>query len=114
MLGALTIQRLLMKMQEIEASDLHIKVGSPPVLRIASELHRIDAPELTADDTKQLLMPIVPHHLADALEERGGIDFSHHETVQDRFRCSVFYAGGQLPCPAHGYLGIEPDDLHSQ
>ncbi|MCP3902884.1 MAG: PilT/PilU family type 4a pilus ATPase [Planctomycetes bacterium] len=96
MLGALTIQRLLLKMKEVEASDLHIKVGSPPVLRIAAVLHRIDAPEMNADDTRQLLSPIIPHHLVQVLEDRGGVDFSHHEGVEERYRCSVFHAGHGL------------------
>jgi twitching motility protein PilT len=95
-LGALTINRLLLKMQEVQASDLHIKVGSPPVLRITSALHRVDAPELNPDDTRQLLLPIVPPHLKERLDEQGGIDFSHTEGPEARFRCSIFHAGGGL------------------
>lgn len=95
MLGALTIQRLLHKMKEVEASDLHIKTGSPPVLRVAERLHKVDAPELTADDTRQLLAPIIPDHIRNDLEEKGGVDFSHHEGTE-RFRCSVFHAGHAL------------------
>jgi len=75
---------------------VHIKVGSPPVLRIASVLHGVDAPALTADDTKQLLAPIIPDHLRAVLEKNGGIDFSHHEGAEQRFRCSVFQAGQGL------------------
>lgn len=95
MLGALTIQRLLQKMREVEASDLHIKVGTSPILRVAEKLHKVDAPELNADDTRQLLSPIIPDHLRGDLETRGGIDFSYHEG-SERFRCSVFHAGGGL------------------
>ena len=67
MLGALTMQRLLLKMREVKASDLHIKIGSPPVLRVAAILHRVDSPELTADDTSQLLKSIIPPHLEETL-----------------------------------------------
>ncbi|HRP62680.1 MAG TPA: PilT/PilU family type 4a pilus ATPase [Phycisphaerales bacterium] len=94
MLGALTIQRLLLKMKEVGASDLHIKIGSPPVLRIASVLQRVDAPDLEANDTRQLLLPIIPAHLADRVDADGGVDFSHHEGSNERFRCSVFRSGG--------------------
>lgn len=94
MLGALTIQRLLLKLKEVGASDLHIKVGVPPIVRVASALHRVDAPNLDADDTKHLLKPIVPEHLRETLEHDGGIDFSHHEGSEERFRCSIFKAGG--------------------
>ncbi len=96
MLGALTIQRLLLKMTEVEASDLHIKVGCKPVLRIGGKLIGIESDELDSNDTQHLLMPIVPTHLKDALREKGGIEFSHHEGKAQRFRCSVFHAGNGL------------------
>jgi twitching motility protein PilT len=94
--SSLTIQKLLQKMKEVEASDLHLKIGSPPVLRVAAHLHRVEAPPLETDDTAQLLAPIIPEHLREQLEERGGIDFSHNEGAEERFRCSVFHAGGGL------------------
>jgi twitching motility protein PilT len=93
MLGELNITRLLLKMKEVQASDLHIKIGSPPVLRIASVLHRVEAPSLEVEDTAKLLAPIIPEHLRPRLEEDGGIDFSHLEGAEERFRCSVFHAG---------------------
>ncbi len=92
----LTIQRLLLKMKEVEASDLHLKPDSPPVLRISQALHRIELPTLSAADTKRLVMPIVPEDLLGALKEHGGIDFSHREGETERFRCSVYHAGGAL------------------
>ncbi len=94
--GDLTMHRLLMKMCEVEASDLHIKVGSAPVLRVAAVLHEINATPMTNEVTKELLMPIVPKHLLPLLETKGGVDFSHTEGVAQRFRCSVFHAGGGL------------------
>jgi twitching motility protein PilT len=96
MQGNLTIQRLLLKMKDLAASDLHIKVGSAPILRVASKLHHANLPELTADDTQQLLWPIIPEALREPLDTHGGVDFSHHEEGGERFRCSVFRAGGAL------------------
>ncbi|MHB1037650.1 MAG: type IV pilus twitching motility protein PilT [Pirellulales bacterium] len=96
MAGALTIQRLMQKSKDVLASDIHIKIGVPPVLRIASKLHRIDAPNLTPEDTKLLLMPIVPEHLHAQLADQGNVDFSYHTEEGDRFRCSVFSACGGL------------------
>ncbi|MFO0894970.1 MAG: PilT/PilU family type 4a pilus ATPase [Phycisphaerales bacterium] len=96
MLGALTISRLLSKMKEVEASDLHLKVGSPPVFRVGGDLRHIECPALNAEDLEQLLAPIIPAHLRSTLDTRGGIDFSHHETAEHRFRCSVFHAGHAL------------------
>ncbi len=94
MLGALTIHRLFEKMKETNASDLHIKIGSPPILRIAAKLHRVEAPDLNSDDTRQLLTSIIPPHLREQFDTAGGVDFSHTEGPGDRFRCSIFHAGG--------------------
>ena len=96
MLGALTIQRLLLKMKEVDASDLHIKVHCRPVLRVGGLLHEVDAPELEPEDTEQLLEKIIPDHLKNDLRERGGIDFSYVTTDKERFRCSLFHAGNGL------------------
>ncbi|HWB18686.1 MAG TPA: PilT/PilU family type 4a pilus ATPase [Phycisphaerales bacterium] len=96
MQGEITIPRLLAKMKEVEASDLHIKVGCAPVLRIAAVLHEINVKPFTSEDTKALLLPLIPNHLLPQLESRGGVDFSHSETMHERFRCSVFHAGGGL------------------
>ena len=95
MSGELTMHRLLLKMKEVEASDLHIKVGSPPVLRIAAVLHPTNLPALSAEDSSTLLMSIVPQRLVAQLDQRGGVDFSHTEHG-GRYRCSVFHAGGGL------------------
>ncbi|MHC4990401.1 MAG: type IV pilus twitching motility protein PilT [Planctomycetota bacterium] len=107
--NGLTIQKLLHKMKEVQASDLHIKVGSPPVLRIASHLQRVNAPAMDAAFTEQLLGAIIPAHLRDDLEKRGGIDFSHHEGVDERFRCSVFHAGQGLHAAIRRVNPIVPD-----
>jgi twitching motility protein PilT len=82
-------------MAQVEASDLHIKVGSPPVMRVAATLHRIEMPALGASDTEELLLPMVPKRLLPQLEREGGVDFSH-TFDHGRFRCSVFHAGGGL------------------
>lgn len=92
----LTIARLLTKMNQVAASDLHIKVGSPPILRIAAELRRIEGPGLTLDETESLLQPLVPETQRGLLEENGSVDFSVLAEDGGRFRCSVFRAGRAL------------------
>ena len=113
MQGDLTINRLLLKMKEIEASDLHIKVGSPPVLRVASELHAASLPAVTAEDAKRMLMPIVPERMLAQLDQRGGVDFSYTDS-SGRFRCSVFHAGGGLHAAIRRVSSKIPnfDELH--
>ncbi len=114
MLNGLTIQKLLQKMNEVEASDLHIKIGSPPVLRIAAKLHPLTTPELSAEDTEKLLEPIIPDHQLQRLGELGGLDFSHMEGIGSRYRCSVFHAGGGLHAAIRRVNPVIPGfgDLH--
>ncbi|MEQ1828856.1 MAG: PilT/PilU family type 4a pilus ATPase [Pirellula sp.] len=91
----LLIHRLLLKMSQLDASDLHIKIGSPPILRVATSLHRVDLPVLTVLETESLLSPLIPKRLLGQLDSEGGVDFSYtHE--RERYRCSVFHAGGGL------------------
>ncbi len=110
MQGELTIHRLLLKMTEVQASDLHIKVGGPPVLRIAAELHPANLPALSGEETKKLLMPLVPPRLLSQLDESGGVDFAHTDEGS-RFRCSIFRAGGGLHAAIRRVSAIIPDFL---
>ncbi|MCI0631309.1 MAG: PilT/PilU family type 4a pilus ATPase [Phycisphaerales bacterium] len=114
MQGEITTERLLLMMQEVQASDLHMKVGSAPVLRVAAKLREINSAPLTAEDTERLLMPIVPTHLIEQLKNRGGIDFSHTPGRGQRYRCSVFHAGGGLHAAIRRVNPTIPDfdELH--
>ena len=89
------IHRLLSKMSQLEASDLHIKIGSPLILRVAATLHRVDLPILTTQETESLLKPLIPPRLLPQLDSDGGVDFSYTHD-HGRYRCSVFHAGGGL------------------
>ena len=98
-----TMHDLLRNMRVTSASDLHLKVGMPPIFRIKSELRMPQGLEpLTPDDTRRLLREIIPEGFEARIEETGDLDFStFHKTDDDnpdarpdRFRCNVFRAGG--------------------
>jgi twitching motility protein PilT len=110
----LDLDRLLLGMSEYDASDLHIKPGSPPVYRIASKLQPISAPPLTEDETRTLLLSIVPDDQSMLLEDRGGVDFSHRTHRGERFRCSVFQSGGAMHAAIRRVQPTTPsfEDLH--
>ena len=106
--------KLLYNMRKSDASDLHIKVGMPPVYRIGGALRSPQGMEpLTVEDTKRLLTEIIPGPMRKKFEEMGDVDFStfqdhdpdydpsdtmtpEHERKRDRFRCNVFRAGGGM------------------
>ena len=91
--GTVTIERLLGSMGRLDASDLHIKVGAPPVYRVNGSLRPIDSPALTEDEADHLLDPIVTDALRARYVEAGAVDFAHHTPDGDRFRINMFRSG---------------------
>jgi twitching motility protein PilT len=77
-----------------DGSDLHVKVGSPPMLRLQGRLHRMDRASLTSEETAAIAQALVPPDRAEALAERGEIDFAHSELGVGRFRANVFRQRG--------------------
>jgi twitching motility protein PilT len=78
------------------ASDLHLRVNVPPVLRIHGALNPLDAPPLTQDDTERLMKSITSPEHQQAVREHGGTDFGFSFGEQARFRVSVFRERGNI------------------
>jgi len=91
--GPLSIHRLLAGMKKHDASDLHIKVGVPPVYRIGGLLKALAAEPLTEEEADHLMDPIVPEALKKRFESGGNLDFATHLKDGDRFRINMFRAG---------------------
>lgn len=94
--GHVSITKLLSAMGKVGASDLHIKVGLPPVYRIGGNLKPIQSEPLTADEADHLLDPIVPEGLRPKFEAQGDLDFATYGAEGDRFRVNMFRAGGHV------------------
>jgi twitching motility protein PilT len=92
--GGLTIQRLLAGMKKHGASDLHIKVGLPPVYRINGLLKAVGTDALTEDEADHLLDPVIPEKKMHIFEEKGDLDFAAHNEEGDRFRINMYRSGG--------------------
>jgi twitching motility protein PilT len=89
------IKALLAFMGKSQASDLHLKVGNPPYMRIGGKLRKIQGPPLP--DTayvEQMLVPLVPAGRLEEFEQAGSIDFSILAETGDRFRVNMFRAAG--------------------
>jgi len=74
-----------------KASDLHLTVSSPPVLRINGELSAIDGEALTPADTESLARQILTPEQWERLESAGEIDLSYSIAGSGRFRVNVFH-----------------------
>jgi twitching motility protein PilT len=77
-------------------SDLHLKVGSPPVMRVQGLLTPVEEYGLLdLPDTEAFLEKIVPEPLVEEFERVGEADFSH-VTDDGRFRVNAFRQRGAV------------------
>lgn len=90
------IDRLLEACIKMGASDLHLTVGRPPVLRIHGRLRSLETKVLEPDDTISLMKSITPEKKQQELQERGGTDFGFAFAEQARFRTAVFKQKGNI------------------
>ena len=82
---------ILLELLERDASDLHLTVGSPPVLRINGQLVRVDAPPLGGAETRELVYSILTQDQRQRLENDWEIDFSYSLPGKARFRVNAYY-----------------------
>jgi len=75
--AAMSIDELLRYAAKYGASDLHITVGNPPIIRVNGKLKKIPGPVLSADDSQSLLYSILTDEQRAAVEERRELDLSY-------------------------------------
>src|SRR5437870_8326611 len=80
------------------ASDLHIRVNTPPTIRVHGILHRVEGPTLSPEDTEELMRSITSEDHIQQVRERGGADFGFAFGELARFRVSVFKEKGNFGC----------------
>jgi twitching motility protein PilT len=94
--GSVLIDKLLATVIQLKASDLHIAVGQPPVVRHHHRLRQLNTRVLEPDDTTALMKSITPDRCQQELQEVGGADFAIEFTDGYRFRVSVFKERGNI------------------
>ncbi len=90
------IDRLLETCIRVNASDIHLHVGRPPVLRIHGRLRSLETKVLDPDDTVALMKSVTPERNQQELQEEGGTDFGFAFGDKGRFRVSVFRQKGNI------------------
>lgn len=91
--GELTMSKLLSEAITQNASDLHISVGYPPILRIDGGLVDMDEKVLTPEDVENLIFSVLTDEKKELLEVNREIDFAylHAGSVTARFRVNAYY-----------------------
>ena len=78
------------------ASDLHIRVGRPPLYRINGKIVPTRMAELTQGQAEQILHGVLTDKQIQELHEKRTIDFSFRMKDFGRFRCNVFFQRGTI------------------
>jgi len=97
MIESVSVDTLVGRLAEMGGSDLHLKVGIEPMVRVRGLLTPIEGQEkLGPEDTAQMLNGIIPPGLVEEFERDGEADFSHSVSGVGRFRVNAFKQRGSV------------------
>ena len=91
-----TMEDLMQAACDNGASDIHIEVGNPPLLRVHGELEKLDMEPLQPEDTELLMRSIATEAQIESVQNNGGSDFGYAFQDQARFRVSVYKQKGLI------------------
>lgn len=87
---------ILLEVLERKASDLHLTVGRPPMIRQTGHLVALDSPPLKPTDTRELVYSILTQEQRQRLETDWELDFSYSVPGRARFRVNAFFQRNSL------------------
>ena len=90
------VKQLLKLMVDTGASDLHIKVGGPPSIRVSGVLEISELPPLTAEDLSEVADELIPDRLKAQFEAKNEVDFAFGVMDVGRFRVNAFHERGNI------------------
>jgi twitching motility protein PilT len=111
------IHELLKYVVENKGSDLHMKAGTPPSVRISGKLGKIDHQRLTLQDLQDAAALLMDSEQVATLKKMGEVDFAYSEAGIGRFRVNIHKQRGSLAiaarlvlpgAPSFGSLGLPP------
>jgi len=108
----LEIDRLFEALVKFQGSDLHLKVGQPPIVRVKGSLQPLKAPRIDDDQMRRYCLPMLDERRLKILEAEGGCDFAHVAMVDGvrwRFRVNLLTQQGSLGMVARRVNNSIPD-----
>jgi twitching motility protein PilT len=93
---AVELNKLLQLVVDKNASDLHLTVGNPPIIRLHGSLRKLNIPELTNDDTTAYMKAITSDSKQQEVQSKGGCDLGFAFEKKARFRVSIFKQKGNI------------------
>lgn len=95
----LEVDKLFKALVKLQGSDLHLKVGQPPIVRVSGDLKPLNRPPIDNDEMVRLLVPMLDDRNRRIFEEEGGADFAYVidiEGVNWRFRVNMLKQLGKV------------------
>jgi len=93
------VDKLFRACVKLEASDLHLKVGKPPMVRVDGSLRPMNRGEISDEEMVQLCYPLMNERNRKIFERDGGADFAHTCEVDGtvwRFRVNLLQQLGHM------------------
>ena len=84
------VQDILIQAQEKGASDVHLNIGIPPIVRLNSKLTKTQFPILNADDVHEMIYTLISDEQKKDFEKNRQLDFSYEMKNVSRFRINIF------------------------
>lgn len=108
----LPVDKYFRALVKLEGSDLHMKVGRPPMVRLKGELRELDRGPIDQVEMVKLLFPLMDERNQKIFEEEGGADFAHTcevDGVTWRFRVNMLQQLGSMGLVARRVNNWIPD-----
>jgi twitching motility protein PilT len=91
------VNKLFRMVMKHQGSDLHLKVGMPPMMRLRGTMRQMEMKALSQEDMERLLLPTLDQRQHRVLEDTGGVDYAHVVGQDEgRFRVNLFRQRGRL------------------
>ena len=94
----ITMHDMLKRMEEIQASDLHLTAGSPPLYRVDGSLIPKDTERLLGEQVLKLAYSIMNESQKKSFEQNKEVDFSFGVQNLARYRANVYLQRGCCAC----------------
>jgi len=108
----LEVDRYFRALVKLEGSDLHMRVGRPPTVRVRNELRPLNRPNIDEEEMVRLLVPMMNERQLRIFDDEGGADFAHTANVDGviwRFRVNLLKQLGQMGMVARRVNNKIPD-----
>ncbi|MBL8853937.1 MAG: PilT/PilU family type 4a pilus ATPase [Planctomycetaceae bacterium] len=93
------VDKLFRALVRLKGSDLHLKVGRPPIVRVNGELKPLNRGPIDAEEMANLLFPIMDDRNRKIFDKTGGADFAYVVEVDGvdwRFRVNLLTQLGKI------------------